>query len=252
MESGHIAANSVIHRLDPRVKIVAMTAFSIMIAVCSRWSALMPGLVISIMLVLCSRLSIKKVFIRLALVNGLMLFLWIFIPFSFEGKPVISVGPFTATEEGLLYTALLTLRSNIILLGLVCLVSTTSIFTLGRAMRHLRVPGKMIQLFFFTYRYLHVIYKEYQRMVNSLKIRGFQPRSNMHTYRTYAYLVGMLLVRSYDRSERIKNAMLCRGFRGRFFNMSEFSLKAFDFFIMFLAFLALVFIALLQWTQTIY
>ena len=50
----------------------------------------------------------------------------------------------------------------------------------------------------------------------------------MHTYKTIAYLVGMLLVRSCDRAERVHNAMLCRGFRGRLYSLSGFSLRTVD------------------------
>jgi cobalt/nickel transport system permease protein len=89
-------------------------------------------------------------------------------------------------------------------------------------------------------------------MLNALKIRSFRPKTGMHTYRTYAYLVGMLLVRSYDRSERIQNAMLCRGFRGRFYDIREYYLKPFDYAMIFMVFLALILIALLQWTKLIY
>ena len=89
-------------------------------------------------------------------------------------------------------------------------------------------------------------------MVNALKIRAFQPRTSLHTYRTYAYLVGMLLVRSYDRSERVRNAMVCRGFKGRFYDLSEFSLRPFDFVMIFVFFMVLILIVLLQWTTLIY
>ena len=56
-----------------------------------------------------------------------------------------------------------------------------------------------------------------------MKIRGFQPRTNLHTYRSYAYLAAMLLVRSYDRADRVFQAMLCRGFHGVFYSLRTFS-----------------------------
>ncbi len=186
------------------------------------------------------------------LANGLILFLWFFLPFSLEGSILWTIGPLNATKEGVLYASLLTVRSNIVLLLLISLISTASVFTLGRAMGQLRVPNKIIQLFFFTYRYLHVIHLEYVRLVKALKIRGFQPKSNLHTYRTYAYLIGMLLIRSYDRSERIQNAMLCRGFKGRFYDLSEFSLRPCDIIFMLLLLLAAAIIALLQWTKILF
>lgn len=251
-ESDLINGNSVIHNLDPRIKVVSLAVFSIVIAVCSRWPALILGLLIALSLVLLSRLPLRTICMRLIVVNGLIFFLWLFLPFSFKGETVFTVGPFHATREGVLFAALLTLRSNIILIACICVASTTSILAIGCAMRQLRLPGKIVQLFFFTYRYLHVIYLEYLRLAKALKIRGFQPNTRVHTYRTYAYLIGMLLVRSYERSERIRNAMLCRGFRGRFYNLTEFSLKPFDFISSFVMLTVLGLIALLQWTQIIY
>ena len=48
---------------------------------------------------------------------------------------------------------------------------------------------------------------EYERLVRSAKIRGVEPRSNMHTYKTYAYLLGMLFVRAAARAERVQQAV---------------------------------------------
>ena len=53
--------------------------------------------------------------------------------------------------------------------------------------------------------------------------RGFRPRLDRHTYRSLGYLVGMLLVRSFDRAERILAAMKCRGFQGHFFILDHFA-----------------------------
>ena len=50
-----------------------------------------------------------------------------------------------------------------------------------------------MHLFFFSFRYIHVSHSEYHRLDNAMKIRSFKPRTDIHTYRSYAYLVGMLL-----------------------------------------------------------
>lgn len=251
-DNKNLNGNSVIHGLDSRVKILVIGAFSIVMAVCSNWFALWLGFFVVICMMLLSRMPLMETVTRLILLNGLMLFLWFFLPFSFEGEPVFTFGPLIATKQGISFAALLSVRSNIILLAGLCLVSTTSIFSLGYAMRKLRFPGKAVQLFFFTHRYLDVMHKEYQRLVNALKIRGFQPKTSVHTYRTYAYLIGMLLVKSYDRSERIRNAMVCRGFKGRFYDLSESSLKPSDYIALVLMSLALGVVSLLQWTEIIY
>ncbi len=59
-------------------------------------------------------------------------------------------------------------------------------------------------------------------------IRSFKPGTNLHTYKSYAYLVGMLIVSSYERAQRIYNAMLCRGFTGKFPVIDHFSLRKSD------------------------
>ena len=94
-------------------------------------------------------------------------------------------------------------------------------------------PGKGLQsyqvyLYFFTVRYLDVLHHELDRLRRAMAVRCFRPRMNRHTYRSVGYLVGMLLVKSFDRSERIVAAMKCRGFQGRFYVAGPLALTALD------------------------
>ena len=251
IEEFFINGNSIIHRLDPRVKTIVAGSFSLVVAVSDRFVALIPAFLLALSFIFLARIPLKKVLSRLLIVNGLILLLWFFIPFTMEGKRLFKLGPLIATSEGITYSALITIKSNAIILSLIALLATMSIFTMGRAMRHLHVPAKIVHLLFFTYRYIHVIYMEYQRLIKAIKIRGFHPGTSMHTYRTYAYLVGMLLVKSHARAERVRAAMLCRGFRGRFYDLMEFSFKTSDLLIMTLMLLAVCVVGLLQWTRII-
>jgi cobalt/nickel transport system permease protein len=220
--------DSLIHHLDPRVKIVAVSFFSVVVAVSNRFVVLMSALALGFFIVLLARVPMKQLVRRLVPVNVFILFLWFFLPFTVQGEPLFSVGPLVGTHEGVLYATRISLKSNAIVTVLITLVASSSILTLGHAMHELRVPQKIVHLFFFTYRYIHVIGREYVRLVNAMKVRGFHPGTNMHSYKTFAYLVGMLLVRSSDRADRVRNAMLCRGFRGRLYSLSHFSMKTRD------------------------
>lgn len=251
IENIQINEKSLFYGVDPRVKIVFTAIFSIVMAVCSSWAALVSGLFLAIVLMVFSGLSPVRTLIRLITLNGLMLFFWIFLPFSIDGTSLFTLGPLTASREGVAFAGVLTLRSNIIILVCLCLASTTSIFTLGFALQQLHCPEKIVQLFLFTYRYLHVIFIEYLRMMKTIKIRGFRPKTNMHTYRTYAYLIGMLLVRSYDRSLRIQNAMKCRGFQGRFYHLRQYVMKPSDMIFFILMLIILGGIVFMQWTLTL-
>ena len=84
-----------------------------------------------------------------------------------------------------------------------------------------------------------------------MKIRCFHPRTDIHTYKTYAYLLGMLLIKSYDRSERVHQAMICRGFKGEFWMLDHFNLKKSDVIAGVLMLFFIMGLFLLQWGQII-
>ena len=241
------SGDSLLHRLDPRVKIIAAVFFSVIVAVADRPLCLATAVCFSLALLLIAHLSIREVLLRLLAVNAFIFFLWLFLPFTYGGEKLFSVGPLTATREGIIYVFQITVKSNAIVVALIALLGTTPIITLGHALGHLRVPSKLIHLLFFTVRYLQVLHLEYDRLRAAMRIRAFKPGTNLHTYRSLAYLIGMLLVKSFDRAERIRKAMLCRGFHGEFYLLSHFELERIDL-VMFLMMMVVIGgIASLQW-----
>ncbi|NQT10743.1 MAG: cobalt ECF transporter T component CbiQ [Desulfobacteraceae bacterium] len=243
-------SDSFIYHLDPRIKIIIAFLFSAMVAVSNRFVVLIAALAVGIIILFSAGIQIKEVFKRLIPVNTLLIFLWLFLPFTFAGEHLFSIGSLTGTREGVLLAFRITIKSNAIMLMLIALTASTPIFTIGHAMHQLGMPKKLVQLFFFTYRYLHVIYKEYARLVNSMKIRGFKPKTDLHTYKSYAHLVGMLLVRGFDRSQRVHNAMICRGFRGKLYSLSSFSISRADVIAFILMAGFILMLGILEWTQT--
>lgn len=221
--------DSPIHRLDPRTKIIAALVFSLVVALNHSLEATAAAMVFPAVVIAVARISIIRVLRRLVLVNGLILFLWFFLPFTFPGETIYSIGPLEIHREGVLFAFLLTLKSNAIVLAMIGLLGTSPIFSLVHALSHMGVPDKVVHLFFFCFRYVHVIHDEYGRLVRAMKIRSFKPGTNLHTYRTYAYLMGMLLVRSFDRSKRIVAAMKCRGFRGQFYILHHYEMRKSDY-----------------------
>ncbi len=228
IEEQFASGDSFVHGLDPRMKIITAFIYALVVALSSRLPVLLAALAVSTILIALARLPMRQVLYRLLVVNGLILFLWIFLPFTYRGEAWFTFGPLQGTREGVVFALQITVKCNAILLALIALLATTPIVTLGHAMGRLRIPDKVVQLFLFTHRYIHVIVQEYDRLTNAMRARGFVPRTNMHTYRSYAYLVGMLLVRSYDRAERIHKAMLCRGFHGKYHTLSQFSVTRGD------------------------
>ncbi len=241
--------NSQLHRLDPRLKVLSATVYSFVVALSNSFSTLFVALFLSLVLISLARLNGRDVAKRVALVNGLILLFWLVLPLTFEGEALFYLGPFAATREGMLVSARITLKSNTILLAFIALIASSSISTIGYALNRLHVPGKLVHLILLTYRYTFVIEQEYQRLVRALRIRGFRPGNNMHTYRTYAYLIGMLFMRASSRAERVYQAMLCRGFKGKFYCLREFSFSRLDF--IWSVFMAIVItgLGILEWIK---
>ncbi|MBU2647055.1 cobalt ECF transporter T component CbiQ [bacterium] len=242
-----ILGNSPIHHLDPRFKVVMAIGYSAFIAVANGFWTLLAGLCLSLILILLSRLDIVQVFRRLVVVNGMIIVFWLILPLSVAGDPFLELGPLSISQTGILLAARLTLKSNGILLALIALIATCPVTTIGYAMKSIGIPEKMVYLFLMTYRYLFVLEQEYQRLMTAAKIRGFRPGNNLHTYRTFAYLIGMLFVRASLRGERVYQAMCCRGFKGRFYLLYEFRASFLDWVFLTGLSLAVLFLGVMEW-----
>ena len=223
------SGDSYIHRMDPRVRLVCAVILTLPVALLTvpkpAWLAFVAGL----LLVKMAELNLALVLKRLLVVNLFIGFLWFFLPFSLPGDSIWSLGPFQATTQGVDLALLITVKSNAIVLSLMALLGTISIQNLGPAMQQLGIPNKLCHILLFTYRYIFVIHKEYTTMRQAMRARGFKPRTDTHTYQSYAWLVGMLLVKSWDRAERVQGAMRCRGFHGRFYSLTTFATRSTDY-----------------------
>jgi cobalt/nickel transport system permease protein len=241
--------DSLIHRLDPRIRVVIATIYSFLVAISGDLAVLSLFLAVSVFLVGLARLRVWEVAKRMAVVNGLVLFLWVVLPLTFEGEALFTMGPLAVTRPGVDLAVRITLKSNTILLALITLAASIRMATLGHALNRLHVPDRIVHLLLLTYRYIFVLEGEYRRLRRAARIRGFQPQNNMHTYKTFAYLVGMLLVRAVARADRVHQAMLCRGFAGKFHSLQEFSFSKIDW--IWSAFMVgtMVGLGILEWTR---
>ncbi len=211
--------DSLMHRLDPRAKVFGAMLFALVQAVAKTPQAAFTGLVVGFVLLLLARLPLRPLLLRLLLVNGFTAFIWVMLPLTYGGSPLFSIGSLAFSEPGLQLAALITLKTNGIFCAMLALLGTSPVPALGQAMRWWKVPEKLCWILLFSYRYLFVIHGEYQRLRRAAAMRCFQPRTSMGTYGTYGNLVGMTLVRSYNRSSRVSQAMALRCFQGRFHSL---------------------------------
>ena len=212
---------SYLHRADSAIKIVCSISLVVVLALSQTYITATIGLCISLIFLFGARLSISSVCLRLLIVNGFVAFLWVTLPITYPGNPLVSIGPISISQEGVALAALITIKTNAIILLLISLMATSSIADIGRGLERLRVPAKLCLLMLFSYRYISVIYQEYLRLARAAKLRCFTPSTNLHTYKTYSHLFGMTLIKSLHRAKRVQEAMLLRGFHGRFYSLHE-------------------------------
>lgn len=219
---------SLIDQFDPRARIIAMTLFAL--ATVFSHNLVIPtlALMLSITVAGMAHLNFKRTWRRVIAMDMFIVFMVIMLPFTTPGDAMFHVFGFAASEQGFLKAIEIGLKTNAIVLMLLALLGTLEATTLGHALARLRVPEKLVHLMLFTVRYLEVIGREYKRMRKAMKARAFKPRSNWHTWRSIGYLVGMLLIHSLERSERIHAAMKCRGFNGQLYLLDKLQWQACD------------------------
>ena len=211
----------ILSRVDPRARVLACAAFALGIVSLSHVPSLLAALGFAALAAAAARLDAPTTLKRMASLDGFMIFVLIFLPFSLEGAPLFSIAGFDASHEGVTRAFDILLKSNAIVLMILALLGSMEQVELGHALASLRAPDKFVHLFLFTVRYIEVLGREYARLRTAMKARGFTMRCNLHTWRSVGYLFGMLMVRSIERSERIVAAMRCRGFQGRFFLLTD-------------------------------
>jgi cobalt/nickel transport system permease protein len=215
--------DTLIHQLDPRARIVVTFLFSALLAVCWQPLVLVVGLLIGIGLAFAARIPGWPLAKRLIRINLFMLIVLLLVPITREGEPAFTLFSIPFSRDGIRWALSLACKANGIVLAFTALLGTVDPFTLGNAFHHLRVPDKLTHLLLFTLRYLDTLHHEYVDLLRAMKARAFRPGMNLHTYGSYAFMMGMLLVRSLERSERIMAAMKCRGFRGQFRALRSFT-----------------------------
>lgn len=230
LKDSEISERSPMAMIDARIKIAAAIVWSTLLASLSGFPAALIALGGSLCLILLARWPWRNLVRRLLTVNLFILFMWLMLPFSFSspGLTVASLGPLEITREGLELAALLTIKANAILIAVIALLATSPLFVLAAAGRKMHFPDKLINLFLLTVRYFQVMHQEFIRLRNAMKIRGFKAGLNRNALSGAANLAGSLLVRSFDRADRVHRAMLCRGYVGVIWVKSDFAVTKKD------------------------
>jgi len=197
--------DSFLHRLDPRIKIITFFIFIIFILTTplNKTSHLLAYLFFLIFLIFLSRIPMLYIFKRSLVI----------LPFIF----LISLFNFVYQRFGI-FT--LIFKSWLAVLVLILLSSTTKFSLLLKGMEKLHLPKILITLSSFMYRYLFVLTDEAMRMQRAWNIRYFG-KNKLKQIKIIGNIIGILFVHSYERAERVYQAMCARGFTGQILTLDK-------------------------------
>ena len=225
--------DSLIHRLDPRTKLITSLAFivAVVLTPVSNWRVFAFYFCLIAALLIISKLPPLYVLKRSLVIFPFVLLIAIFIPFFKQGEVAgsynIWLWQVSVTYDGLLILANVVVKAWLSILSLILLSATTKFTELLKGLRQLGVPEVIVLILSFMYRYVFILVDEVMRMRRARDSRNFGG-SRLHQLRTIGNMIGTLFIRSYERGERIYAAMLSRGFDSNVRSLRQLSFKRVD------------------------
>jgi cobalt/nickel transport system permease protein len=214
----------VLHALDPRVHLVLTLAFILAVALTplGAWPIYLLLLALVLAAAVASELGLGYAAKRALIV----------LPFALAALPslfttpgrellAVQVGPvqLAATQEGLARLLSVVAKSWISAQAAILLAATTRFPRLMAAMRGVGAPRLLVAVVSLTWRYLFVLVDEAVRLMRARDARsgslnGRGGRTVWWRARVTGRMAGSLLLRGYERSERVYAAMVARGYDG--------------------------------------
>ena len=199
--------------IAPHVKVAAALGFMVAVVATPREAFWAFGVQAALVLAVAVSARIPPMFLasRMAVELPFVLFA-VFLPFIGTG-PRVAFGPFELSVEGIWGAWSILARATLGTATAVLLVATTPVTDVLSGLSRLRVPAALVAIAGFMVRYLEVIYDEAGRMRTAMTARGWHARVR-HSLRSAGAMAAALLVRAYERGERVHVAMVARGYDG--------------------------------------
>lgn len=235
-----VSGATLFHRWDVRCKILTLLIYSFMIASLSRPQAAMAAIGFSLLALVIARADAVKVGLRLLAISGFVGMFLVVMPVTVPSLSGDTLVVFSGLDwldfnlRGLWLAVTIAAKAVAITLLMEPLLSTAPLPVTLHGLSRLGAPEMVAQMVLLSHRYLHVFRHEARRMASGMQVRGFRKRTDMNTLRAVANFLGMLFVRSFERTERVMDAMRARGYKGRFPEPARLRLRAADLLLAFL------------------
>jgi cobalt/nickel transport system permease protein len=203
---------SIFHRMDPRLKLVGFGVFLFVTASLKTPAAALTALLLAAGAVRLSRIPLAFVLRRTLPVVLFLSTFFLILPFTHP----------QGWLAGILQATVIVLRGMAMVLTIFPMFWTAPLHRSMKALERLRLSPRLVTLLLLTIRYVGTYDDQLRRLRTALAAGGFRARRDFKTLKTVGGLVGLLLLRSFEKTERIYQAMLCRGYAGSVQRIDDF------------------------------
>jgi energy-coupling factor transport system permease protein len=222
----HFPGNSLVHRFDPRLKLVLTVAYIVLLFAASNPLGLALSILFLGVMYKVAKIPVKMIGKSLKPILPIVLFTAVLNLFfvSGEGDPLVHFWFLTIYAEGVRYAVLMAVRVMALIAGTSLLTYTTSPIVLTDAIEQLLKPlGKLhfpvhelAMMMSIALRFIPTLIEETDKIMNAQKARGAQLDTGKMTDRVKALVPVLipLFISAFRRADELAMAMECRCYRG--------------------------------------
>ena len=222
----HFPGNSLVHKFDPRLKLVLTIAYIILLFAASNPLGLALSILFLVGMYAVAKIPFKLILKSLKPILPIVVFTAVLNLFfvSGEGEPLVHIGFLTVYAEGVKYAILMAVRVMALIAGTSLLTYTTSPIVLTDAIEQLLKPlGKihfpvreLAMMMSIALRFIPTLIEETDKIMNAQKARGAQLDSGNLRQRVKALIPVLipLFISAFRRADELAMAMECRCYHG--------------------------------------
>ena len=222
----HFPGNSLVHRFDPRLKLVLTIAYIVLLFAASNPLGLALSILFLAAMYKVAKIPGKMILKSLKPILPIVIFTAVLNLFfvSGEGEPLVHIWFLTIYAEGVRYAVLMAVRVMALIAGTSLLTYTTSPLVRTDAIEPLLKPlGKLhfpvhelAMMMSIALRFIPTLIEETDKIMNAQKARGAQLDTGKMTDRVKALVPVLipLFISAFRRADELAMAMECRCYRG--------------------------------------
>lgn len=220
----YFPGNSIIHKIDPRGKLIVFIALIVIIFCTFNYASLAITAAFTALFLILSKIPAKFYFKSLKVIIFIVIITSIFNLFYGSGEPIWQWWIIKVTWNGIHRAVFVTVRIICLILASSCLTFTTSPTELTDAIERLMKPLKVIRfpvheismMMSLALRFVPTLLEETDKLMQAQKARGADMESGnlFKRVRALVPILVPLFVSAFRRAYDIATAMECRCYRG--------------------------------------